>query len=162
MAETTKLDLSWRVLLWKYAPVLFWLGVIFYLSSGSGSASETSRIIGPLVRFFYPAVDEMTLQTIHWLVRKAAHVTEYAILAALAARAVLGTRVEWLRNFWLLLPLLLVVVTASADEFNQSFNVQRSGSAWDVILDISGGALALALIWLFRRQQARGEVDSTS
>jgi len=162
MTDSERSDKNWRVFIWKYAPVLFWLCVIFYLSSGSGSASETSRIIGPLVRFFYPAVDEVTLQTIHWLVRKAAHVTEYAILAALAARAVLGTRVGWLRNYWPLWPLLLVVVTASADEFNQSLSLQRTGSVWDVILDISGGSLALALIWLFRRQQATCEVDSTS
>lgn len=144
----TNMSKSWRVSLWDYAPVLFWLGVIFYLSSGSGSASETSRIIGPLIKFFFPTVDESTLQTIHGLIRKAAHVTEYAILAALAARAVLSTKVSWLRKYWPILPFLLVVVTASADEYNQSLNPKRTGTPWDVLLDISGGVLALVLIRL--------------
>lgn len=144
---------NWRVFLWVYAPVFVWLGVIFFLSSGSGSSAETSRIIGPLIKFFFPAVEEATLQSIHAFVRKAAHVTEYAILAALAARAVLATNVPWLKNFWPALPFLLVVATASADEYNQSFNPMRTGTPWDVLLDISGGSLAVFLIWIFRRSK---------
>jgi VanZ family protein len=142
---------SWRVYLWVYAPVLLWLGVIFYLSSGSGSASETSRIIGPLIKFFFPSVEESTLQTIHGLIRKTAHVTEYAILAALAARVALASSVTWIRRFWPLLPFALVVATASADEYNQSFNPQRTGTPWDVLIDIAGGALALLIISIFKK-----------
>lgn len=149
--------ITWRVLLWRYAPVLFWLCVIFYLSSGSGSASETSRIIGPLIRFFFPDVEAGTLQTIHGLVRKSAHVTEYAILAALAARVTLSSATPLIRNNWPVIPFLLVVTIAAADEYNQSFNILRTGSPWDVLIDISGGTLALVVIWLFLRRKQKAE-----
>lgn len=145
---------SWRVYLWVYAPVLLWLSVIFYLSSGSGSASETSRIIGPLIKFLFPSVEEATLQMIHGLIRKAAHVTEYAILAALAARVTLSSPVTWIRRFWPVLPFALVIATASADEYNQSFNPQRTGTPWDVLIDIAGGALALLIISIFKKSDS--------
>lgn len=148
---------SWRVILWIYAPVLLWLCVIFYLSSGSGSAAETSRIIGPLVKFFFPAVEESTLQAIHAFIRKAAHVTEYAILAALAARVALRSGVSWIRDYWAVLPLFLVAATAAADEFNQSFNAQRTGSPWDVLLDISGGSAALVILWLLKKRKSNAD-----
>ncbi len=137
-----------------YAPVAIWLGVIFYLSTGGGSATETSRIIGPLIKFFFPDVAPETLQLIHGLVRKAAHVTEYAILAALATRAFLASEVSLLVRNWAAWAILLVAATAAIDEFNQSFNVLRTGSPWDVALDISGGVLAVTIIWLFRRRRA--------
>ncbi len=149
MVEKTERNsrLGW---LWSFGPLFVWMGFIFYLSSGSGSASETSRIIGPLIKFLFPSVEEATLQMIHGLIRKAAHVTEYAILAALAARAVLSSRTAWIRQSWPLIPFVLVVLTASADEYNQSFNPQRTGTAWDVLIDIAGGTLALVLIGVFR------------
>jgi VanZ family protein len=143
---------GWRVFLWIYAPLFLWLVVIFYLSSGSGSAAETSRIVAPLIRFFFPDVDQATMQVIHGLVRKTAHVTEYAILAFLASRVVFGMKSDSIRSSWPVLPIILVAATASVDEYNQSLNPQRTGSPWDVLLDIFGGLLALVSIWLFRKR----------
>lgn len=142
-------DIDWRVLLTAYAPLFLWLGVIFYLSSGRGSLAETSRIIGPLIAFFFPSADEGTIRLIHVAVRKAAHVTEYAILAALASRAFLRSPVSWLSKYWGLWAFLLVAIAASLDEFNQSFNVMRTGSPLDSLLDISGGLLAIFLVRMF-------------
>lgn len=148
-------SIKWRVQLLAYAPALFWLGVIFYLSSGSGASTETSRIIGPLIAFFFPSADETTIQLVHAAIRKTAHVTEYAILAALAARAFLSSDVPWLQNKWAVWAMALVAVTASLDEFNQSFNSMRSGSPFDTLLDISGGLLAVILVWLFLNWRKR-------
>lgn len=145
----------WRVGLLAYAPLFLWLGVIFFLSSGSGSSAETSRIIGPLIAFFFPAADEGTIQLIHAAIRKAAHVTEYAILASLASRAFMRSSASWLRKYWGLWAILLVALTASIDEFNQSFNVMRTASPLDTLLDISGGLLAIVLIRLFVNRKKR-------
>jgi VanZ family protein len=43
------------------------------------------------------------------------------------------------------LALLGTAMTASADEFHQSFLPNRTGSPWDVLLDC-GGALAMQLL----------------
>src|SRR5437868_2832413 len=77
----------WRVRLWLYAPLVFWIGVIFFLSSPQGSMNETSRIIGPILHLLFPAISPETEGLVHFYVRKAAHLTEYAILGVLACRA---------------------------------------------------------------------------
>lgn len=139
---------GWRGRLWAYAPVFLWIGVIFLLSSPHGSLSETSRIIGPLLSLFFPEMPDATRQIVHGYVRKAAHFTEYAVLAFLAVRACMVTAslVRWRY----LLALSLVILVAFLDEFHQSFYSSRSGSMWDVALDISGGLFALGLIWLVK------------
>jgi len=139
----------WRIRLWAYAPLLLWIGLIFLLSSPQGSLSETSRIIGPILTFFFPEMPDATRQVVHGYVRKTAHFTEYAVLAFLAVRACMATfsLVRWRY----LLALSLVVIVAFLDEFHQSFYSSRSGSIWDVALDISGGLFALGLILLVKR-----------
>ncbi len=150
-------EFTWRVLLMRFAPIFFWLGVIFLLSSSVGASAESSRFVGPIVKFFFPNIDTPTLAIVHGLVRKTAHVTEYAILAALATRAVFSLKSGWARRYWPLFPILLVVITAAADEYNQSFNALRTGSPWDVVLDISGGLMAIASIWLYRKRKQQDQ-----
>jgi VanZ family protein len=135
----------------RYGPVLVWLAVIFFASTGSLSASNTSRIIRPLVLWAYPDISEAALLQIHIFVRKAAHFTEYAVLALLAARAFLTSEGSWLRRNWHLCAFALVAVCALLDEFHQSFEATRTGTIYDSLLDMSGGAAALALLALFRR-----------
>jgi len=142
---------NWRVRLWAYAPVLFWIGVIFLLSSPEGSFSQTSRIIGPLLHFFFPNLPEETQALIHGYVRKTAHFTEYAFLAFLAVRACTLSFSVFLKKWRYILPILLVVAIASLDEFNQSFESSRTSSIWDVLLDISGGLAMVVFLWLIKR-----------
>jgi VanZ family protein len=147
---------SWRVTLWLYAPVLLWIGVIFFMSSPEASFSQTSRIIGPLLHFFYPSITPETEAMIHGYVRKTAHFTEYAVLAFLACRACSLSLSLLLQKWRYLLPILLVIVIASLDEFNQSFEASRTSSVWDVALDISGGAAMLIFLGLLRRPRIQG------
>lgn len=140
-----------RVGLWAYAPVLLWIGVIFLMSSPEASFSQTSRIIGPLLHFFYPSIAPETEALIHGYVRKTAHFSEYAVLAFLACRACSFSTSLFVRKWRYLLPLMLVIAIASLDEFNQSFEASRTSSVWDVALDISGGMAMLIFLWAVRR-----------
>src|SRR5690349_15241729 len=70
-----------------WLPVVLWLALIFTFSTDAGSSKRTSRIIGPLLRWLHPGVSEETINTVQTVVRKGAHLTEYAILAALIWRA---------------------------------------------------------------------------
>jgi VanZ family protein len=130
-----------------YAPVFLWIGVIFYLSSSQGSMSETSRIIGPLLHFLFPAASEQTLVTVHGLIRKSAHFTEYTILAYLTVRAGSKSSVEALRKHRFVLAFVLGAVVAIIDEFNQSHDPSRTGSVLDILLDISGGLVLILIMW---------------
>lgn len=143
-----------RVWLTAYAPVFLWLGVIFYLSSPEGAFTNTSRIIGPLLQFFFPDMPEATRLIIHGYVRKVAHFTEYAVLAFLAARACVMSASAFLVRSRYLLPMALVVVVAVADETNQSFLASRTASVFDVFIDVTGGAVMTLLLWLTGRPKS--------
>lgn len=141
---------SWRNRLWRYVPLLCWIGLIFFASTGTLSASNTSRIIGPLFKWLFPAITESQLLSVHITVRKLAHLTEYAILALLAARAFIPSMNERLRRAWIVAALALVALVALTDEYHQSFLATRTGTLWDSLIDIAGGAIALVVLSLWR------------
>ncbi len=145
---------KWRGRLFRYAPLLLWIGVIFYLSSSNGAMSNTSRFIRPLLEWLFPLMPEETLQIYHGYIRKFAHFAEYSALAFFASRAFWSSSIEIFRKYWFIFAFGLVVCIASIDEYNQSFNVLRTSSIYDVLLDASGGLTVVLLIWLFRKRTA--------
>ena len=140
-------------LLSRYLPLVAWLVFISYASSDSFSAENTSRIIGPLVLWLFPNTSPERLAVIHFVVRKIAHFTEYAILAFLAARAFRTSLKPALANHWLLAALVLVVIYALFDEYHQSFVPSRTASICDSLIDMSGGLVMLLI--LYRRHKNR-------
>src|SRR5438034_7630764 len=70
-----------------WLPPVLWMGVIMLLSTDTGSAAHTSELLLPLLHWLLPWASPGDLAAIHGLVRKGAHLTEYAILAALWYRA---------------------------------------------------------------------------
>ena len=151
---------TWRGRLWRYGPVLAWACFVLFASSSNFSASNTSRIIRPLLVWLFPAISEAALAQAHFLVRKAAHFTEYALLALLAARAFGTSSRAALARHWRLAAFALVASVALVDEYHQSFVPTRTGTIYDSLLDMAGGATALicASLWLAtRRRKAGGE-----
>lgn len=134
-----------------WCPVVLWMMLIFIGSTDLLSSRRTSRIIGPLLRFFVPTVSEETIRLAQACVRKAGHLTEYAILAALACRAFSKSEsfapakgvssTVALRQAWLLSTLYAV-----SDEIHQAFVISRQGSPWDVLLDSFGAFMGLCVV----------------
>jgi VanZ family protein len=141
--------------LWRYAPLVAWLALVLFNSTGAMSASNTSLVIEPLLRWLFPHLSEAQFETIHFFIRKCAHFTEYATLALLAARAFIPSTKDFLRQHWLTAALLLVVCVSLLDEFNQSFNPARTGTIKDSALDTFGGATALIVLAMLRVRRAR-------
>lgn len=141
-----------REQLMLYAPLVLWIGVIFFLSSSQGSMTETSRIIRPLLEFFFPTATPETLTFYHGVIRKFAHFAEYAVLGLLAARAF--ARRTTAQAF--LTAVALAAVVAFTDEFLQSLNPARTGSAYDVAIDLVGAVFGSAIgIWRIKAQRKR-------
>jgi len=130
----------------RFAPVVLWLGFIFFASSNSFSASNTSRFIGPLVLWLFPDTSQETLTTIHFVVRKLAHFSEYALLGILAARAFRTSPNPSIHRYWFLISAALIVIYALLDEYHQSFVPTRTASLVDSLIDISGGLTALIVL----------------
>jgi VanZ family protein len=131
------------------------MGFIFFASTGEFSAGNTSRILRPLLLWLFPGISEEGLTTAHFLVRKAAHFSEYAVLGFLAARAFTRSSRQVLSGHWFFAALLLVVLYALSDEFHQSFVASRTASIYDSLIDIAGGLTALLLYALWRRRAGR-------
>jgi hypothetical protein len=132
-----------RPLVKYWLPVLFWMTFIFVGSTDLMSAEHTSRFIGPVLRWFAPEIGEGTIALVQLVVRKCAHLSEYAILAALLYRAFRqGSDRLWRAAA---LAFLVAAICASLDEFHQSFIASRTGSSWDVMIDCVGASIGLAL-----------------
>jgi VanZ family protein len=133
----------WQRRLWRYGPLAAWLAFIFFASTDSFSASNTSRFARPFLRWLMPGADEARIIFWHGVIRKAAHFSEYALLAFLAARAFSGSGKEWLRRHWFWWAAGLVVLYALFDEYHQSFMPTRTGSIYDSMIDTAGGITCL-------------------
>lgn len=128
-----------------WLPLLLWLALIFAGSTDLMSAEHTSRIIVPLLRWLRPTISWQTIEQVQFVVRKAAHLSEYAILAALLYRALINTVL--IGRAWVSAAIVLVLccLYAMTDEFHQSFVPSRTASARDVAID-SGGAICGMLV----------------
>ena len=148
----------------RYLPLFLWLAFISYASSDSFSAGNTSRIIGPLIRWLFPDASPERLLVVHMITRKLAHLTEYAILGFLAARAFRTSKRPAISSRWFLISLTLIVVYALADEYHQSFVPTRTGTIYDSLIDIVGGLMALLLVkktgWFSRTNAEPDPYDS--
>lgn len=129
-----------RLFIKYWLPVLLWMVFIFIGSTDLMSAEQTSRFIGPFLRWFAPDISPETIASIQLFVRKFAHLTEYAILSALLLRA-LRQHLLAARSVAFVLAALYAVV----DEFHQSFVPSRTGSPWDVVTDSIGALLGLVI-----------------
>ena len=130
--------------------VAAWIALVQIFASGLFAASETSRFIGPLLRWLFPDAAAESVVTAHFAIRKAGHFVEYAILAWLALRAF---RASFERPLaWLAAAsLALALVVALVDESRQAAAESRTGALSDVALDMSGAASALVLASTARR-----------
>ena len=115
-------------------------------SSSILSGSNTSTFLVQPMRWLFPTASDSTLQLAHLLIRKAGHLTEYAILAWLAARAFRTSSNELLHRRWFLVALMLVVIYSLSDEFHQSFVPSRGASIYDCMIDTVGGLAMLAFL----------------
>ena len=161
--------MSARPLLRYWLPVIIWMAIIFIGSTDLLSAEQTSRIIGPLLRWLKPDISPETIAQVQFFVRKGAHLTEYAVLATLLWRALrFGTRLQWKMSIVAGTVLFVCVLFAASDEFHQSFVASRTASASDVLIDIAGALIALAFCWRLaarapqRAREARALPDRKS
>src|SRR5436309_3051624 len=117
--------MNWQRRLQLWAPVVLWAGVIFGLSSIPSLSSG--------------------LGTWDELLRKGAHIAEYAVLGMLLLRA-LGSVLQ---------AVAVGGAYAITDEIHQHFVHGRHSSPFDVAFDACGVALGLLLLLSVQSQRAR-------
>jgi VanZ family protein len=125
------------------------MALIFFASTDAGSASQSGQLIERLLTWLglWQRLSPEEFEALHYAIRKAGHVAEYALLAVLLHRAMGRGRRRWA------LPVVAGVMAAAGgyaatDELHQRFVASRGGSGWDVLLDSVGAALGLAVKWV--------------
>ena len=146
--------LTLRRLGWYWLPVAAWMALIFSASSDSRSYEHSSSLVEPILRWLFPHLSEAWIHNLHELLRKGAHLTEYAVLALLLWRAIRQPVKNDPRPWsWRLarLVLLLVMLYAATDEFHQQFVPTRTSLVSDVFIDTGGAAAGLLLLRMLGR-----------
>lgn len=114
-------------------------------------SDHTSGPLRWLWEHLFGPLPETAWDQIHHFIRKTGHFTGYGVVA-----------LAWLRAFWMSLPrlsffqtaalaVLGTALTASSDEFHQTFLPNRTGLASDVVLDCCGATTMLLLFYLALR-----------
>lgn len=141
----------------SFIPALLMMYLIFSFSAQTGEVSgELSykisyNIVETKSEILHEgkSYDELNYEanSIQFYVRKAAHVTEYFLLAVAVSFPLYVYRV---RGFWLfLLAGIFCAGFAGLDEYHQSFVSGRSPSVRDVCIDSSGALIGIILVQLF-------------
>ncbi len=163
MAEniaTAQGSLTTRILRY-WVPVLFMIGAMYYASTDVFSGDNTRNFIERIVLWLRPHTSEHALLKLNYIVRKMAHFTEYAILAALLFRAFRADSIARWRLRWAAYSFAMAVSWALMDEFHQRFTRTRGGSIYDSLLDSSGALFMLLMIAVFSlRSDKKSRVGS--
>ncbi|MCI8719122.1 MAG: VanZ family protein [Lachnospiraceae bacterium] len=140
---------SKKIILWIL--IIFWMLLIFIFSSqNSEDSSNLSRgFLRNFILWFLPEnIDENTVDFLEHILRKCAHMTEYAVLGILISiqlRLYHVFEAEW-KKIWA--AIFLVMLYAATDEFHQLFVGGRSGQVTDVLIDTCGGMAGAFIIYL--------------
>ncbi|MDE7211577.1 MAG: VanZ family protein [Lachnospiraceae bacterium] len=141
--------------LWSAVPMLLLMAVIFSFSAKTAAESSKSSNVFvevlmderlPWVEPDNPVRQESMRETLSFLVRKCAHMTEYAVLAMLA--------LYWLFSFSIPygircgLAVVICACYAASDEYHQTFVPGRSGELRDVLVDTAGALLGILFVTL--------------
>lgn len=137
-----------------WLPAALWMMLIFSASADGQSYRHSSLFFEPLMRWLFPHLPPAQVEAIHHVFRKCCHLTEYAILFWLFWRAI-RKPVKNDPRPWLWpeagLALASVFLYAASDELHQVFVPSRTGQVSDVLVDTSGGAAGLLVLWLRRK-----------
>ena len=133
-----------------------WMIIIFWFSNQP--ATESSEISGTISYRLVEDTDEIfnwglttdqignIAGNIEYPIRKAAHMTEYAIFSIFVMIALIVDGINGVR-----IPVISAVIAiafAATDEFHQTFVPGRYGCVLDVLIDAAGSIIGLIIVYI--------------
>lgn len=157
MKEETKKRKIQKIIIWIL--IAGWMLVIFLFSSQNGDESSklSQGFLRKCILWFLPDhMNGATVDTLEYIVRKCAHMTEYAVLGILISiqfRLYRFFEKEWKT---ISAAIFFVMMYAATDEIHQLFIGGRSGRFTDVLIDTCGGMIgALAVYFTCKLKNLR-------
>ena len=143
-----------RVLLSAWVPAAACALLIAISSSDAFSAANTSHLLRPLLEKIFGPFQDHNWKVLLFSIRKVGHFFAYGTVSVVYFRA-------WRMSFRLnrtyssvtaslraaAAALLSTLVLSGLDEFHQSFLPQRTGSPFDVLLDMCGAITCQLIVF---------------
>lgn len=141
----------------SFVPAIFLMLLIFGFSSQSGEQSgglsaAVTQLIAHRILHLRITPDEMAL--FEFIVRKAAHFSEYFLLAVSLTFAFRVNGLRGKKSF--LIIALWCFLYACTDEYHQSFVGGRSPQLRDVMIDTCGGVCGDILVYMIVKIRTAG------
>ncbi len=145
-----------RVLLSAWIPAAICVILIFTSSSDAFSSDNTSHFLRPFLESIFGPISTHVWVKLLYDIRKTGHFFAYGFVSLVFFRA-------WRMTFRLsrsysavtaslraaAVALLSTLILCSADEFHQSFLPRRTGSPFDVLLDMCGAITCHLIAFTF-------------
>lgn len=129
---------------------VIWLSIIFYNGTRQGEISQKSskeviKVASMVMMVPEATIDNPSIQfsDLNYYVRKNAHFFQYFIFSMLLCAAIRDFKLYKVSEIFLVLFLMLFFPVL--DEFIQKFVPGRTSNVLDIIIDFSGGTLAMII-----------------
>lgn len=130
----------------KWILVILWMIFISIMSTSVGSSSNTMGLFEIILSKISWITSDSTIEILHFILRKGAHVFEYFILTLFLISLLNEYKIK-AKNI-ILIALEISVIYACLDEIHQCFIISRNGKILDVGYDFIGTILASFIISL--------------
>ncbi len=134
---------------------LAWAALIFYFSTGAFGSSFTAWLLSHVLSLLQLRVSPATFVTLHFLLRKLAHLTEYAIFGLLLYHCFEPHHQSSWHEGTALWAILAAAAYALSDELHQRFVSGRTASLVDSGIDTAGAAFGVLWIYGWNLMQGR-------
>ncbi len=115
-------------------------------TNGNDSSSQSNFFANIILQFI-----NIDKETLTFLIRKLAHISEYAILALFTYYALI--KIAFNKRIIFQITFLISFLYACSDEFHQLFISGRSGQFTDIIIDSTGCLIMLLFLYLWQKKK---------
>ncbi|MSU00233.1 VanZ family protein [Tissierella pigra] len=127
--------------------VIFWMALIFYLSSqpvqqSNGLSKKITKVVVDTIEKIVPKA-ELNPKRVNHILRKNAHFFAYLLLGILVMSMLKIAKVHITKA--VILALIICIIYAISDEFHQLFVPGRGAQIKDVIIDTAGAITGIIL-----------------
>jgi VanZ family protein len=130
---------------------IIWAGLIYFLSTGIFGGRLSVWLLTELLQLLHAQVSAATFATLHFLLRKLAHLSEYAIFSLFLYYAVEGSKPHAWRLRRAFLAITMAGLYCLTDEFHQAFVPGRRASVVDCGIDVLGATTGIVVLYGFDR-----------
>lgn len=145
-----------KILIWFL--LALWMSVIFLFSSQNAdeSGALSQGFLHRFILWLFPnsmTKNPETVDFMEFLLRKCAHMTEYAILGILIDIQMHCYQLFQKERKYVIAAVILVMLYACTDEFHQLFVAGRSGQFRDVMIDTCGGLIGILVYQVVKHRR---------